>query len=170
MIKFLLLFMLLPLLPSEVQQLHSTYTFQYYKNGKSKNPKNIEFYIVNENLGTLQCKLSGGTINMPKISAKSSIIVHDEKATYVIEDVDFSHLDENCMITFGINTKVKHLTPLSEKFPNFYAMNNKVAIVKIDDIQSVKELCFITFNSVTTAPNTGKLVKNYSQSTIIRTK
>ncbi len=46
----------------------------------------------------------------------------------------------------------------------------KVAIVKIDDIQSVKELCYITFNSVANAPNTGKLVKNYSQTTIIRTK
>ena len=162
--------MLLPLLPSEVQQLQCTYTFQYYKNGKSKNPKNIEFYIANENLDTLQCKISGGTIIVPKITTKSSIIVYDEKATYVIEDVDFSQLDENCVITFGINTKVKHLTSFSEKFPNFYAMNNKVAIVKIDDIQSVKELCYITFNSVATAPNTGKLVKNYSQTTIIRTR
>lgn len=141
---------------------NTIHEFDFYHNGNYKNSKKINFLIVKDS-DSITCNISNRKISIPKISAPCSIIVYYRKKSYKINNIDFSRLDNESKIVFGIEKNLKNFSPV-RTIPNAYLLDNYKLAVKVKNIKQAKKVNFIVFNSSKTQSNGKISYKNYSYS------
>jgi len=147
---------------------NSVHEFGFYQNGYYKNSKKINFFIIKDS-DTIQCSIIKNKITIPKISSSHSVIVYHKKNVYKISDIDFSKLDKESKVVFGIEKNLGNFMP-ADNIPNTYFMDYHRLAVKIENLNHAKKVSFIVFNSSTTANNIIKTYKNYGRSEIVEKK
>ena len=143
----------------------NTYEFKFYKNGQYKDTKKIELFLV-KNSDSIKCEIIKNRITIPKVNSIYSVVLLNKKKAYTIENVDFSKLDNDSKIVFGLEKDLRRFTQLSSEFPTTYFLNETGLSIKIEEKNLAKKVNFIVFNSRTKMSNEKFIVKNYSQSAI----
>jgi len=147
---------------------NSVHEFDFYQNGFYKNSIKIKLFIIKDS-DTIKCRILKNKITIPKVSSSHSVIVYHKKKVYKIRDVDFSKLDEESKVVFGIEKNLGNFIP-ADNIPNTYFMDYHRLAVKIENLNHAKKVSFIVFNSSTTANNIVRSYKNYGRSEIIEMK
>jgi len=146
------------------QNNNALHEFQFYHNGYIENKKAIQIALI-IGLDTIDCGISEGQIVLPKSNLKGSILMRFKKKSYQIDDVDFSKIDVGSLMIFGVEKNMKNFALVTEEFPNLYHVKNTLSLLEIENIEQVKEICFVSFPSKL---QNGKnmTVKNYNKTSI----
>lgn len=152
----------------------SNHEFKFYKNGLFKNPKNIKLYLV-KNSDSIKCNILKNKVTIPRVSSSQTVVVSYRNKNYKINDVDFSKLDKDSKIVFGIEKSIENFSPISKELPNTYILrnspiiNNNFLAIKIENLHQAKKVNFIVFNCLAKSEEKKETYKTYSRS-IIRKK
>lgn len=154
---------------SNAQELNLSRRFEYYKNGNFENVDRLTFKVAN-NSDTISCEIIGGKLILPKLSSTYSIIVTDGEKRFIIEDVDFTKVEGNLDIIFGVEKNFKNLNLIESAAGTFYSLKNRLAFVQLENLNDAKEDCFIIFQSPTGDEQMKKTSKSYSRFAITKRK
>lgn len=138
------------------------FDFEFYKNGKIRNPKNLKIQLV-KNLDTISCEILNKKIKIPDSNGIFDIIGKIKDKNYVIYDVDFSKLNLSSKFIFGIENNINNFKPISSEFPNFYILKNSTNSLQIENLEQAEKVYFVIFSYELFNDNNRKKVKNYNR-------
>jgi hypothetical protein len=152
---------------SFAQSNNKSIDFEFYKNGGFKNLKNIKFNLL-KNLDTVTCEFLNEKIIIPEIQGTYTVIVEIKNKKYKIENVDFSKLDMDCKIVFGIENNIENFEPISNQYPNFYGIKKSKIFLKIEQLEQAKKVYFLVFTSEEKTGSNTKIGKSYAQYFLVK--
>ena len=139
--------------------------FKFYKNGVYKSTKKAELYLIKK-LDTIKCEITKSKIIIPKVDSVYSVVIKTKRKSYIIQDVDFSKLDNDSKIVVGSENDMTKFEQVSNDFPTMYFLKETGLAVEIEKMSQANKVNFIIFNSRTKVNEEKYVVKNYSQSTV----
>ena len=145
---------------------NGTVQFEFYKNGKSIDLKNVRVKLV-QNVDTVACQIIGRRISVPKLNGEYSVILTFKKESYVVDNVDFSKIRFDCKFTFGTEKNIKNFKPLLLEVPNIYGLERTMIFVKIENIDIAKKINFVTFTTLFMKDKKSDTLEAYSQYNLI---
>jgi hypothetical protein len=160
--KIINLILLFVTICSFAQTNNKSYDFQFYKNGNFRNSKNLKIQIV-KNSDSIACEVLNKKIIIPEIKDSCTVFFKIKNKKYIINNVDFSKLDSNSKIIFGIESNIKNFESISNQNPNFYILKNASIGVLIEILEQTKEVNFIVFTSKIKTGNNKETIKSYTQ-------
>ena len=146
----------------------SVHEFGFYYNGFYKNSKKIKLYLIKDS-DTIKCSILKNKITIPKVYSSHTVIVYHKKKIYKINNMDFSKLNNESKVVFGIEKNLWNFIP-ADNIPNTYFMDSHRLSVKIENLNHAKKISFLVFNSSTTASNRVTTYRSYGRSEIIEKK
>lgn len=146
--KTLLLLFLSFTLFSSAQSNTNSYEFKFYRNGSFPKTKKLKVYAISEN-DTILCAITDDRIALPKLSTVGSILINFRKKSYQVDDIDFSKLSDKGSLFVGIENNMNNFTqPLPNKQPNFYFLKNYSVLLQLENYESIKKICFLSFSTI----------------------
>ena len=136
--------------------------FEFYKNGKIRNTKNLKILLV-KNLDIISCEILNGKIKIPDLNGIFAIIGKIKNKKYIIDNVDFSKLNLSSKFIFGIENNIKNFKPISSEFPNFYILKNSTNSLQIENLEQAEKVYFVIFSQELFNDYNRKKVKNYNR-------
>ena len=151
------------------QTSNKSFDFEFYKNGEFRKSKNLKIQII-KNLDTIACEILNKKIIIPEIKDSCSVFIQIKNKKYIIDNVNFSKLDSNSKIVFGIENNIENFETIANQNPNIYIIKNTMIGVKIENLEQAKEVDFLVFTSIETIGNNSKRGKSYTQYSLVKKK
>lgn len=167
--KFLTAILLFVFSYSNAQNINLTHEFKFYKNGKFLKSNDLQLFSI-KGMDTIEFNVASDKIKIPKINFTGSILVVKGKKKYLIEEVDFSKIDENSNVLFGIENNFENLIKVSDKYQSARTLKNNLILLNVENLEQAKEICFVIFSSVIAKQESVKSSKSYSKMAISKFK
>jgi len=164
--KIILLLFLTSTLFCTAQLDTNSYDFKFYRNGNISKTKRLNVYAIN-GIDSIKCNIKDNKISIPNILSVGSILIKFRNKTYEIDDIDFSKFINNGLVFIGIENDMKNFTQPLPKQPEFYMLKNHAIILKLDDYESIKKICFLSFNFTTSQEDNKATNASYTKFKIL---
>jgi len=154
---------------SNAQNEISNHEFKFYKNGKFVKSKKLEIYFINAS-DTIKVDVVSNEVKMPKLESVNSVLVIVGKNKYLISEVDLSKVNEGSTIIFGVEKNFSNLISVKAEFPKMRKLGNENILLKVENLEQAKEICFLVFHSKVKEEPNKKEYKMYSKMAISKPK
>ena len=152
---------------SFAQTSNKSFDFEFYKNGKFRNSNHLEIQII-KNLDTITCKILKNKIIIPKIKDSCKVFIKTKSKNYLIDNVNFTKLDADSKIIFGVENNIGNFESIANQNSNFYIIKNTMIGIKIENLEQAKEVNFLVFTSIEIIENNRRTAKSYTQYSLMK--
>ncbi|AWA30351.1 hypothetical protein HYN48_09765 [Flavobacterium magnum] len=129
------------------QQHDVVHPFVVYENGKTKSLRHVSVSLVCGN-DTISCAKSGGGFRFPTWDKECYIAVQSGARRDWLGPVNFSKIPDNAVITYGFVSDLSNLISIKDEV-DLYRVKNSGHTVSIQDRETLKDVSFIIFKSLT---------------------